>query len=89
MVQTCNPNTQEAEARETLSSRPAWVYRGSSRTARTTQRNPVSNNQKQTKPSKQQKGEGETVQVYWAFEDRVESSLLLWQSKVSFDSSPL
>jgi hypothetical protein len=45
-----NPSTREAEAGGFLSSRPAClVYRVSSRTARATQRNPVSKNKKQTK----------------------------------------
>jgi hypothetical protein len=52
-----NPNTSEAEAGGFLSSRPALVYRVSSRTARATQRNPVSKKQtnKQKKPSHQNK----------------------------------
>jgi hypothetical protein len=49
-----NPSTWEAEAGGFLSSRPAWDYRVSSRTARTAQRNPVSNKQtnKQTNKKK-------------------------------------
>jgi hypothetical protein len=47
VVHTVNPSTWEAEADGFLSSRPAWS-RVSSRTARATQRNPVSKN-KQTK----------------------------------------
>jgi hypothetical protein len=45
VVHAFNPSTQEAEAGGFLSSRPAWS-RVSSRTARATQRNPVSKNQK-------------------------------------------
>jgi len=41
-----NPSTWEAEADRFLSSGPAWSSRVSSRTARATQRNPVSKNQK-------------------------------------------
>ena len=41
--------TGEAEAGRFLSLRPAWSYRVSSRTARATQRNPVSKKQKKTK----------------------------------------
>ena len=39
-----NPSTWEAEAGGFLSSRPALVYKVSSRTARAIQRNPVSKN---------------------------------------------
>jgi hypothetical protein len=39
-----NPSTQKAEAGRFQSSRPDLVYRASSRTARATQRNPVSKN---------------------------------------------
>ena len=38
MVHTFNPSTWEAEAGGFLNSRPAWVYRVSSRTAKATQR---------------------------------------------------
>jgi hypothetical protein len=41
-----NPSTWEAEAGGFLSLRPALVYKVSSRTARATQRNPVSKNKK-------------------------------------------
>jgi hypothetical protein len=41
-----NPSTWEAEAGGFLSSRPAWSTKVSSRTARATQRNPVSKNQR-------------------------------------------
>jgi hypothetical protein len=41
-----NPSTQEAEAGGFLSSEASLVYKMSSRTARATQRNPVSKNQK-------------------------------------------
>jgi hypothetical protein len=44
-----NPSTQEAEAGGFLSSRPALVYKVSSRTARATQRNPVSKNKTKKK----------------------------------------
>jgi hypothetical protein len=44
VVHAFNPSTWEAEAGGFLSSRPAWSTRVSSRTARATQRNPVSNN---------------------------------------------
>jgi hypothetical protein len=44
-----NPSTWEAEAGGFLSSRPAWSTKVSSRTARATQRNPVSKNQKKKK----------------------------------------
>jgi hypothetical protein len=42
-----NPSTREAEAGRFLSSRPAWNYKVSSRTARV--RNPVLKNQKKKK----------------------------------------
>ena len=48
-----NPSTWEVEAGRFLSSRPAWSNRVSSRTARATQRNPVS--KKKTKKTKQNK----------------------------------
>jgi hypothetical protein len=41
---TFNPSTWEAEASRVLSSKPAWSTKLSSRTARATQRNPVSEN---------------------------------------------
>jgi hypothetical protein len=45
VVHVFNPSTWEAEAGGFLSSRPAClVYRVSSRTARATQKNPVSKN---------------------------------------------
>jgi hypothetical protein len=44
-----NPSTWEAEAGEFLSSGLALVYRVSSRTARATQRNPVSKKKKKSK----------------------------------------
>jgi hypothetical protein len=46
-----NPSTQEAEAGRFLSSRPAWSYKVSSRTARAMQRNPVSKKKKKKKKS--------------------------------------
>ena len=48
VVHTFNPSTQEAEAGRFLSLRPAWS-RVSSRTARATQRNPVSKTRKKRK----------------------------------------
>jgi hypothetical protein len=42
-----NPSNWEAEVGGFLSSRPAWVYRVSSRTARAIQRNPVSKKPKE------------------------------------------
>ena len=53
VVHTFNPSTQEAEAGEFLSSRPAWS------TARAIQRNPVSKNQKEKKKKKKRKKEKE------------------------------
>jgi hypothetical protein len=47
-----NPSTREAEAGGFLSLRPAWSTELSSRTARATQRNPVSKNQKKKKEKK-------------------------------------
>ena len=47
-----NPSTQEAEAGRSLSSRPAWFYRMSSRTGWATQKNPVLENKKQKKNMK-------------------------------------
>jgi hypothetical protein len=47
-----NPSTREAEAGGFLSSRPAWFYKVSSRTAKATQRDPVSKNQKQNNKNK-------------------------------------
>jgi hypothetical protein len=41
MAHTFNPNTWEAEAGRFLSLRPAWSTELSSRTARATQKNPV------------------------------------------------
>jgi hypothetical protein len=49
-----NPSTWEAEAGGFLSSRPAWSTE-SSRTARTTQRNPVSKNKNKNKQTNKQK----------------------------------
>jgi hypothetical protein len=49
-----NPSTWEAEAGRYLSSRPAWS-RVSSRTARATQRNPVSKQNKTNKQTNKQK----------------------------------
>jgi hypothetical protein len=50
VVHAFNPSTQEAEAGGFLSSRPAFVYKASSRKARATQRNPVSNKKKKISP---------------------------------------
>jgi hypothetical protein len=50
-----NPSTWEAEAGGFLSSRPSLVYKVSSRTARATQRNPVSKKNPKTKQNKQTK----------------------------------
>jgi hypothetical protein len=50
-----NPSTQEAEAGRFLSSRPAWSTKLSSRTARATQRNPVSKNKQTNKQKKKKK----------------------------------
>jgi hypothetical protein len=45
VVHAFNPSTWEAEAGEFLSLRPAWFTELSFRTARATQRNPLSKNQ--------------------------------------------
>ena len=50
VVHTCNPSTWEAEAGRSL----GLVYRGSSRTARATQRHPVSEKKKKKKLKKEQ-----------------------------------
>jgi hypothetical protein len=55
VAHTFNPSTWEAEAGEFLSLRPALVYRVSSRTARATQRNPVSKNKTKQNKTKQNK----------------------------------
>ena len=55
MVHAFNPSTWEAEAGVFLSLRPAGVYRMSSRTARATQRNPVSKTKKQKQKNKKEK----------------------------------
>jgi hypothetical protein len=47
-----NPSTREAEAGEFLSLRPSLVYKVNSRTARATQRNPVSEKKKRKKERK-------------------------------------
>ena len=49
VVHAFNPSTREAEAGGFLSSRPSLVYKVSSRTARATQRNPVSKKKKKSK----------------------------------------
>jgi hypothetical protein len=62
VVHAFNPSTWEAEAGRFLSSRPAKVYKVSSRTARATQRNSVSKNKKQNKTTKKnRKKEKENV----------------------------
>ena len=53
MTHAFNPNTWEAEA--------SLVYKVSSRTARATQRNPVSKNQKKKKEKKEQNCWGNTA----------------------------
>jgi hypothetical protein len=55
VVHAFNPSTWEAEAGRFLSSRPAWSTKVSSRTAKATQRNPVSKNKKTKKQKKNQK----------------------------------
>ena len=55
VVHDFNPSTREAEAGGFLSSRPAWSYRVSSRTSRTTQRNLVSKNKTKQYNTKQKK----------------------------------
>jgi hypothetical protein len=52
VVLAFNPSTWEAEAGGFLSLKASLVYRVSSRTARATQRNPVSKNQKKKKRNK-------------------------------------
>ena len=52
-MNTFNPSNWEAEAGKFLEFEASLVYRASSRTARATQRNPVSKNQK--KKTKQNK----------------------------------
>ena len=52
MAHAFNPHAQETEIGETVSSRPAWSKRASSKTARSiTWRNPVSKTKKTTKKS--------------------------------------
>ena len=55
VVHAFNLSTWEAEAGGFLSLRPAWSTRVSFRTARATQRNPVSKNQKKKKKKKEKK----------------------------------
>jgi hypothetical protein len=55
-----NPSTWEAEAGGILSSKPASFYRVSSRTARATQRNPVSKKQKK-KRERERERDGSSV----------------------------
>jgi hypothetical protein len=45
VVHAFNPSTWESEAGGFLSSKPSLIYKVSSKTARTIQRNPVSKNQ--------------------------------------------
>jgi hypothetical protein len=54
VVHAFNPSTQEAEAGGSLEFEASLVYRVSSRTARATQRNPVSKNK--TKNNKKKEG---------------------------------
>ena len=61
VAHTFNPSTWEAEAGGFLSSRPAWSQ-VSSRTAKATQRSPVSKNQKKGK-KKKKKGKKKKVFV--------------------------
>ena len=49
VVSTFDPSSEEAEAGRSLECKASLVYRVSSRTARATQRNPVSKNQKKKK----------------------------------------
>jgi hypothetical protein len=49
VAHTFNPSTREAEAGGSLEFKASLVYKVSSRTARATQRNPVSNKTKQNK----------------------------------------
>ena len=69
VVHAFNPSTQEAEAGQSLEFEASLVYRMSSRTVRTTQRNPVSKKQTKTKKqnqiktkAKQNQNESETKQ---------------------------
>jgi hypothetical protein len=52
VAQAFNPSTREAEAGRSLEFKASLVYRVSFRTAKATQRNPVSKNKNQTKPNK-------------------------------------
>jgi hypothetical protein len=52
MVHDFNPSTWEAEAGKISEFEASLVYRVSSRTARATQRNPVSKNKNKTKKKK-------------------------------------
>ena len=54
VAHTFNPSIQEAETRGSLEFEVSLVYRVSSRTARTAQRNHVSKDQKQNKTQKPQ-----------------------------------
>jgi hypothetical protein len=53
VVLTFYPSTREAEAGRSLCVRGSLVYRVSSRTARATQKNPVSKNTKQNEDQKE------------------------------------
>jgi hypothetical protein len=60
-----NPSTREAEAGGFLNSRPALVYKVNSRTARDTQRNPVSKNKtKQNKTKQNKTKQNKTIQLF-------------------------
>jgi hypothetical protein len=55
VAHTFNPSTLEAETDRFLSWRPSLVYRASSRTARATERNPVSKNKNNKQNKTKQK----------------------------------
>ena len=56
MAHTFNPSTREAEAGRRISElKASLAYRVSSRTARATQRNPASKNQKRKKKKKRER----------------------------------
>jgi hypothetical protein len=59
-----NPSTWEAETGGISEFEASLVYRVSSRTARATQRNPVSENQKKKKKKKERGGDGKCVLSY-------------------------
>jgi hypothetical protein len=61
VAHTFNPSTQEAEEANFSEFEATLVNRVSSRTAKATQRNPVSKNKKQNKKKKKQTNKKETV----------------------------